>query len=435
MKTKDLVNRVRQNKLFADSFWALFGNVMSKGLSLLAAILVARFLGKEAYGEYGMIKNTLVYIAVFSTFGLGFTATKFVSQYKDVAPERLRSLINSAVLISLAFSGLMALLVLVFARPLAVYLEDPSLTTTLRYTSVVILFNSLASVQIGILAGLKKFRETAKINIEVGVITFIFSVVLTYYYALNGAVIALLITNVANCLLNAILLKSSLTSDIGGSRLLLGDLKSLVKFSAPIALQESSYSVTFWASNLILVKMADYGQLGLHSAATQWTAIILFIPSVLQNVMLSYLSESASLDKSSNQHAMLKHMLMINFTATFIPFLRVWSISPFIVSIYGDSYFDLPLVLNVAMAATIIRCMVQVFIQEFIALGKTWTLCGIRLSRDVLSLILTAVLIMHLKDNAAFLYNLSFLIASLLCLILLWTIYNKTYNNKLQNAL
>ena len=181
--------------------------------------------------------------------------------------------------------------------------------------------------------------------------------------------------------------------------------------------------------------MSLNGKLGLHSAATQWTAIILFIPSVLQNVMLSYLSESASLDKSSNQHAMLKHMLMINFTATFIPFLIVLAISPFIVSIYGDSYFDLPLVLNVAMAATIIRCMVQVFIQEFIALGKTWTLCGIRLSRDVLSLILTAVLIMHLKDNAAFLYNLSFLIASLLCLILLWTIYNKTYNNKLQNAL
>lgn len=427
-KIQLLTSRLRGSVLFKDSFWALFGNVMSKGLSLVAAILVARFLGREAYGEYGMIKNTLVYIAVFSTFGLGFTSTKYISQNKDKEPHRLRSLINASTLVSLCFSGIMALVVFIFANALAVYLEDASMATTLRYASIVIVFNSIATVQVGLLSGLKKFRETAKINVCVGIITFIFSVILTYFHGLEGSVIAILITNVANCILNLLLLRKTMVDYPSEIKLLWSDVKDLVCFSAPIALQESSYSITFWASNLILVKMADYGQLGLHSAATQWTAIILFIPSVLQNVMLSYLSESTIGGNNKSQYSMLKKMLLINFTATFIPFLIALAISPFVVTIYGDSYNGLPLVLNIAMATTVIRCLVQVFIQEFIALGKTWTLCGIRLCRDVVSLGLTAFLILQIKENAAFLYNLSFMIASAMCLCFMWLIYKN--NNK-----
>ena len=423
LKLQSLIARFKSSALFKDSFWALFGNVMSKGLSLLAAILVARFLGRETYGEYGMIKNTLIYIAVFSTFGLGFTSTKFIAQNKDSNKARLKSLINSAKLVSFAFSSMMAILVFVIADQLANYLEDPALATTLRYTAIIIVFNSITAVQIGVLSGLKKFKETARVSVYVGIITFVFSVALAYLYGLEGAIIALLITNVANCIFNHFVIRKATVGLPNDELLSWADVKEMISFSAPIALQESSYSITFWASNLLLVKMADYGQLGLHSAAGQWTAVILFIPSVLQNVMLSYLSESSV--GGSGQHAMLKKMLLINFTATFIPFLLALAASPFLVLMYGESYEGLALVLNIAMATTIIRCLVQVFIQEFIALGKTWTLCGIRLCRDIVSLALSALLIMQLKENAAFLYNLSFMIASAICLMRMWVLYRK----------
>lgn len=418
-------NRVINSNLAKHSFWALSGNVISKGLSLLAAIIVARILGSEVYGEYGMIKNTLLYIAVFSTFGLGFTATKFVAQNKDSSPDRIRSIIYSAIIISLTFSGLMALMVLVFAKQLAFFLEDPSLTNSLRYTALVVVFNALATVQIGIMAGLKLFKITAKINIFVGIINFVLSIFLTFKNGLEGAIIALLITNMANCILNYIELKRILNTFPNREYRIFNEIKNQIIFSTPIALQESSFSISFWASNLVLVKWADYSQLGLHSAAAQWTAIILFIPSVLQNVMLSYLSESKSSISKEMQNSLLKRMLMINFTATFFPFLLCLALSPFIVTLYGESYKGLSIVLNIAMAATIFRCLVQVFIQEFIAIGLTWTLCGIRLGRDLLSLVLTLIFINQFKENAAALYNATFLIASAFCLTLMWVLYNK----------
>ena len=53
--------RLKSSDLFKDSFWALAGSALGKGLSLLAGIAVARFLGKEVYGEYGTIRTCLLY--------------------------------------------------------------------------------------------------------------------------------------------------------------------------------------------------------------------------------------------------------------------------------------------------------------------------------------------------------------------------------------
>ncbi|HIX44931.1 MAG TPA: oligosaccharide flippase family protein, partial [Candidatus Barnesiella excrementipullorum] len=50
----NFLDRLKQSSIFKDSFWALLGNVLGKGLALIAGIVVARFLGNETYGEYGM---------------------------------------------------------------------------------------------------------------------------------------------------------------------------------------------------------------------------------------------------------------------------------------------------------------------------------------------------------------------------------------------
>lgn len=50
----EIKKRLLSSNLFKDSFWALFGTVIGKALSLFAGIIVARFLGKGLYGEYGM---------------------------------------------------------------------------------------------------------------------------------------------------------------------------------------------------------------------------------------------------------------------------------------------------------------------------------------------------------------------------------------------
>lgn len=81
MEISDFKDRLLNSKLFKDSFWAVFGNGIGNALLLLSGILIARFLGKDLYGEYGVVKTTMFYVASFATFGLGFTSTKYIAQY------------------------------------------------------------------------------------------------------------------------------------------------------------------------------------------------------------------------------------------------------------------------------------------------------------------------------------------------------------------
>ena len=104
------------NRLFQGSFWALIGSFSARGLGLLAAIIVARILGKDIYGEFGMIKNTLLSVAIFSAFGLGYTATKFVAEYKENQQEKLMPFYNYSMKITLLIGGVMSILLFSFSN-------------------------------------------------------------------------------------------------------------------------------------------------------------------------------------------------------------------------------------------------------------------------------------------------------------------------------
>ena len=128
---------------------------------LLAGVLIARLLGRDLYGEYGVAKTNMLYIAGFATFGMGFTSTKFIAQSQEQDRAHLSSLIRDAQLISFLFSLCVALLVAVFARPLATYLEEPGLTLCFRMLSLIIVAKSFCTTQTGILSGLKRFQDIA----------------------------------------------------------------------------------------------------------------------------------------------------------------------------------------------------------------------------------------------------------------------------------
>lgn len=427
MTINDVKIRLLQSRFFKDSFWALFGNVINKGFSLISAIVIARWLGADIYGEYGTIKNTLVYVAVFSTFGLGLTATRFVAKNKDASKEKIKAIVNASTLITLCFSTFMAACFFMFADSITSFLEFPEVENIVRITAVTIVFNAVLTNQIGVLSGFGLFKEIAKINVLVGVANFFLSIVLTYFYGLSGAVVALMLSNILNCLLNVFVVRSNLRVYPKSNIPLSAVVKEMVCFSFPVALQESLCSVAYWAGTIVLVKMAGYYQVGLYSAASQWVAVVLFIPSFLQNVMLSYLSTETN---EESHNSMLKKMVMINLTATSIPFFVILIFSNYIASFYGDNYKGLNWVLVSAIGTTVFICLIQVYIQEYISLGKTWQLFFIRLARDSVSLLISYFLISTIQKNGALLHNISYCISSLLCLFLLIIIHARIKSKK-----
>lgn len=384
----EVVTRLKNSALLKDSFWALLGSVLGKGLPLVAGILVARFLGKEVYGQYGILKNTLLNIAVFSTLGLGYTGTRFIAKNIETGVSKTIRLIYQITLIA---SSLVAVAVFVFANPLAVFIKAPELNGALRLTAIIIVFNAINTSQIGILSGFKAFKEIAKNNVYAGIVTFVLSCLLAYFWALDGALWALLASTCFNVFINYVsvarLRKQCAENGEGEDSV---DAKEVISFSIPIALQESMYFIVSFLSSYLLITYAGYGELGITSAAAQWSGVLLFIPGVMKNVMLSYFS---SMDSTVS---LRKKLILINGLSTFVPWFFIALLSRFIASFYGETFNNLYLVIIISCLGSIFSSISSVIVYEFISQGRNWTMFFLRLLRDGLSLLMAWYCLSHI---------------------------------------
>jgi len=420
---KNIYIKILNNNLYKDSAWALFGNAFGKFLALFSGIIIARILGKDIFGEYGLIKNTLMYFAIFSTLGLGYTATKFIAEYLKKSTEELLSILNVIYSIAIVSSSTLALVMFFFARNIADYLDRPSLSLLIKITAFTLVFNAINTTQIGILSGFKAFKVLSRNNIITGVIIFMLSVSLTYYFGIKGAVYALLFSFAFQSFLNFFSIRKLLSGL--SKHFVIIKLKSfrdsidIIKFSLPIAIQESLYSVIQVCGVLLLVKYSSYGELGIYSASAQWASVVLFVPAVLKNVILSYLS--SEVEKKS----LVKQLLKINFVSTIIPFIGVLLFSKFICSFYGNTFTSLRLVLIVAVSSTIFTCMSNVFVYELISSGKTWYMFWCKFARNLFIITTTFICFAFFKvSQHALIFVIVEFISSVLFFIFLFRRYN-----------
>lgn len=375
--------RLLSSRFFKDSFWAVFGNGIGNALLLLSGILIARFMGKDLYGEYGLVKTTMFYVAAFSTFGLGYTSTKWIAEYLIRDKALVFNIVRDSLKITIVSSSILALLLIVFATPLSIYLEEPSLAMPLRLLGLIVICRALTTTFSGILAGFDSFKVLAYNSIYSGIVMICTCVPLTYFLGLTGALLSLLISQLFNTFINYLSVKKECRDYINTVDRRF--VKDLLTFSVPVALQELSFSLCTWGSMLILTKWSTFGEVGLYTAASQWNAIILFIPGLLSNVMLTHLSMAVN---NSKKHARTVNMLLaVSLVCTVIPFIIIYLLAPWIVSFYGDSFAAMKPVLRIMVFGTIFTCLTSVLSNELISEGKTWVLFAFRFSRDVLTII------------------------------------------------
>lgn len=395
---RDLFYKFKTNKFYVDSIWALFGSIGLHGLSLISSILIAKYLGKFNYGEYSMIKSTLYQITYLSTFGFGHTVTRFVSKYiSDKNYIEVNSVCNIASCITILTGTIFSTLVFLFSHELAIFLEDSELSSLLRLSAIIILLNSISTTQAGILSGFKAFKVLARNNLLNGLFLCVLSVLLTIKLGIKGSLIALLLSFLLLSIINFLSVRR-IQNNYPKSKVNFKLVKSLFDFSLPVALQEFAYSILHWFMMLMLVKFADYGELGLYNIAAQWVAIVVFVPGILKNVVLSYLSSN------SDKEHVINFLLKFNFIITFIPLLLVFLFSDYIVGMYGDNYASLKIILCTYLFSTIFTSMSDIYNSELMSSGKTWTLLCFRFMRDVLILIISYMLIRCFETNIALLF-------------------------------
>lgn len=363
-------------RLAKGAFWSVAGAVTSRGLMLIASILVARMLGKTGFGELGIIQSTVGMFGVFAGFGLGLTATKYVAEFRIYDPERAGRIIGLSGLVAMATGGILALGLFIFAPWLAEHsINAPHLAGELRIGAILLFLSALNGAQIGALSGFEAFKTIAYVNLFVGLISFPILLLGAYFGGLTGAVWGLAINLGVNWLLNHLFLRR----EAGRYRIPFKfrgcscELPVLWRFSIPAVLSGAMVGPVSWACNAMLVnKPGGYGELGLFNAANQWQTAILFIPGMLGQVVLPLLSNLNADSSDEKYRKVLKLNVLLNAGIAAAIVIPLVLFANLVMSAYGPSFGSGVIILRILALTAILIAANNVIGQAIISKGKMW---------------------------------------------------------------
>ena len=356
--------------------WSLFGAVISQGSNLAASVITARLLGREQFGEYGMIQSTVGMLGIFAGLGLGVTATKYVAEFRSRDPERAGRIIALGCAVAIISGGLLALALLAYAPVLAARtLNAPALAGELRIASVLLFFNALNGAQTGALSGFEAFRAIARINLVRGLIAFPVTVAAVLLWRLPGAIWALAAVAAVTCLLSQVSLRRQCTAFGIRPQFSTGwaEGRVLWTFSTPAFLSAALVGPAIWAANTLLVNQpGGYAEMGIFSAASQWRNAIGFIPGVLAQFALPILANlNGERDVSRYGKALRWNLILTAAAATAIA-LPVMLGAPGIMRLYGRGFQQGWLVLVLSAATAVISCINGVVGTAILSAGSVW---------------------------------------------------------------
>jgi len=334
------------------------GLVGAQGPRIAAFAVTARLLGKESFGELGILQSTVSMAGVFAGMGLGLTATKHVAEYRSTDPDRAGRIIGLSYLIA-AVSGLaFCILLRLFAGPICSdILGAPRLIAELQVASILVGLNTLQGTQTGALAGLEAFRSIATGNLVQGVLVFPAVIGGAWLGELLGAVVGLVIAVLAGCLIVQILLFRECSR--AGIRVSIRGLGQetgvLARFSLPTLLSGSMNMPVQWVATAVLVQQpGGFAEMGAFSAANQWRTLILFLPTILERTMLPILSDLlARGDSDSYRRSLLSHLLLSAGSALLLT-LPLAIGAPFIMGLYGEEFVSNWPILPLLGAASVV---------------------------------------------------------------------------------
>jgi FkbM family methyltransferase len=376
------------------------GAIFNQGSTFGFNLVAANILGRETFGKYGMVANTLIALSQVAQFACGHTATKFVAEYRSSDKQKAGRVIGMLLgTVSLA-AGLVAFVLLVSSTWLAnSVLKAPELRVGLEIGSGVVFLNVLIGFFMGALAGLEAYRRLSRSLIVFGLFYLVVCSLATWRWGLNGAFTGLLAVSLFGCILLFSTLKSECRNQ--GIQICYGifpDVSGmLTSFALPAGVGGLTLLPALWFGSTILVRQAEgYSQMALFSAAYLLMTAVLFIPNVTYVVGWSLLNHHKGQGEADHYRTMFKMNLVIAGAAVLLGASVLAVIGPTMLRLFGRGFTDGYAVLLIMLAAAVPQALSLAIFQHLQSQERMWlSFLAVVLPRDILLVALAYSLVPH----------------------------------------
>jgi len=363
-------------RLVSGTFWTLTGSVVVQCSGLFGSILSARFLGQKAFGQLGMIRSTVLMFGVLAGAGIGMAATKYVASFRLTDTERAGRIIGLFINSALVLGSAVTLIGLIISRPLAEgAMNAPELTSTLRVGCLLLLFNTLNGLQMGILCGFEAFRTQSTLLIMDGICIVLLVPAGAFYWGINGAMAGYVVTAIIGLMLKQFAMKQA-CRDANIKvvyRNVAQDLDSLWTFVLPVVLTGVSIQPFEWFARLLLARQTNgFEQLGVFTAAFTWAQLVGFLPMQLAAPLVPIVSSLVATRQMAKLSKVTLGAHIVSFAIAGATALPIALLAPYILRAYGSGFASGRAMLWAMLGAYVISASTRITRALFAATDHMW---------------------------------------------------------------
>ncbi|MCC6587577.1 MAG: oligosaccharide flippase family protein [Bryobacterales bacterium] len=365
-----------RGRLASGTFWSLLAALTTQLSAIGSSVVAGRVLGQAGFGQLGIINSTIGMLGAFTGFALGMTATKYVAEFRVKDPVGAGHIIALSSIVALLASGFISLLLILFAPVLASHiLAAPHLVPELRVAALLLLFNAVNGVQIGILSGLEAFQGIARANILRSLLSLPVVVGGLLLGRLLGVVWGLVLAAAIGCLITQYIVSDECRRAAIPIRYAAANsqLRVLWHFSLPAFLSGTFVGPVTWVAHAMLVNRPNgYAEMGVFNAANQWRTAVLFLPGLVGQVSVPLLSAMQAKGETHRGRKILAGSTLTSACCAIPLVLILLPCGSWIMSFYGEGFSKSTAVFQVSLLSAALLAIQTPIGNVITAYGRMW---------------------------------------------------------------
>jgi O-antigen/teichoic acid export membrane protein len=412
--------------LAKSSVLLMFGVVISKLLTYLFRIIIARYWGVEIYGLFSISLMIVGWFVLFSTVGLTQGLTRYISLFRGKKEfQKIRYLIK-AVLSTLLVSGILSGLLLFFlSETIAIKIfHNENLIFFLKMFSIVIPLTTLTNAFLSIILSYEKVGWYSFIfNIFQNVAKILILIVLIFMsFQPNAIVFSYILGMFLTMIFSFIICKKILNKMFGVSKLKNSlkkkTFREIFSYSWPLMFFGVVSSIFYWTDTFFIGFFRDVKDVGLYNAAVPIALLLtlsseFFIQILFPIINKEYAKNNNEIVKELSKQ-IAKWIFFIN-----VPIFIVLIIFPGVALniLFGAEYISAENVVRILCFGFLFTSIFQISDRLLCSIGKSKVVLIDILIVSVINAVLNIILIPKYGiTGAAFATSISLIILNLIYL-------------------
>lgn len=252
----------------------LLGAAFNQILKLGITFLLARLLGRQQAGIYYQVYAFLAFLGLVSAGGFLVSLTRFVAVHRAEGDDgAVRGTVRVGVAVSTGAAAILGAALYLSSSWLAsAPFHDMRLATPLRIVALALVPTVLTDAVLAATRGFRTMRPYASINLvfEPSCRIVLTVALLAAGWGLEGALIALLVTNTIAAVLACMALRSLMSVTRGARR---HALREILGFSVKSLVSTLADNALLWADVVLLGILAGAADVGVYVIATRLTLL------------------------------------------------------------------------------------------------------------------------------------------------------------------